>query len=66
MYGEPVRATHLRLTCARADAELIAVRRRARRMELITAAVLAALTILITVACMSVVGWAAAKFAMGY
>ncbi len=26
----------------------------------------AALTILITVACMSVFGWAAAKFAMGY
>ena len=66
MYGEPVRATHLRLTCARADAELIAVRRRARRMDLITAAVLAALTILITVACMSVFGWVAAKFLMGY
>jgi len=66
MYGEPVRATHLRLTCARTDAELIAVRRRARRMELITAAVLAALMILITVACMSVFGWVAAKFLMGY
>ena len=41
-------------------------RRRVRRMELIKAVVLAALTILITVACMSVFGWAAAKFAMGY
>jgi len=61
-----VRATHLRLTCARADAELIAVRRRARRMDALKTCAMVALAILITVACMSVFGWAAAKFLMGY